>query len=267
MAEPTEPAEPGEPTELAEPGDLTRRFLELFMFLVLLFYAVLSIAEIEARDNYLGQLQNRINSINRELAQNDSSSETESETESEARIYSEKRLYRNEESRARVESLIVVGASHKSQTLPAIMEEDVYARREISRPAFESPIPAMLTFFFGPIFDLLTRIARLSSNSLLAIAIMTCGTIGGMIASFRKTGRLTWNGVVFGLASGFIVFLSIKGGRHIFLLQTQGLMPQFNPYTSSFLGLIAGMFTERTFQFLGAVIDVVFNKLKKVLEE
>ena len=88
-----------------------------------------------------------------------------------------------------------------------------------------------------------------------------------MIASFRKTGRLIWNGVIFGLASGFIVFLSIKGGRHIFLLQTQGLMPQFNPYTSSFLGLIAGMFTERTFRFLGQVVDAVFDKLKKVLEE
>ena len=112
----------------------------------------------------------------------------------------------------------------------------------------------------------LTRVVRLNSDYLLAIAIMTCGAIGGMIASLRRASRLTWNGVIFGLSSGFIVFLSIKGGRHIFLLQTQGLMPQFNPYSSSFLGLIAGMFTERTFQFLGAVIDTVFDTLRNMLQ-
>ena len=175
MAEPTEPTEPAELAEPAEPGDLTRRFLELFMFLVLLFYAVLSIAEIEGRDNYLGQLQNRINSVNRELAQNDSSSKAGSKAEGEARNDSENRLRLNEASRARVESLITVGARHKRQTLAAIMEDDVYATQEIQQSPFEDFI---LTLFFEPIFDLLTRIVRLDSNSLLAIAIMTCGTIG-----------------------------------------------------------------------------------------
>ena len=80
---------------------------------------------------------------------------------------------------------------------------------------------------------------------LLAIAIMTCGAIGATIGSIRHTGRLTWRSVLFGLSSGFIVFLAIKGGKHIFLLQVQGQMPQFNPYSSGFFGLIAGMFTER----------------------
>ena len=42
--------------------------LEVCMFLVLAFYAVVSITEISARGNFLGQLQDQINSINQELA-------------------------------------------------------------------------------------------------------------------------------------------------------------------------------------------------------
>ena len=65
-----------------------------------------------------------------------------------------------------------------------------------------------------------------------------------------------------GLASGFVVYLAIKGGKHLFLLQTSGEIVAFNPYGSAFAGLLSGLFTERAHEFLSMLMDDFLERLK-----
>ncbi len=273
MADPKQPTEPADPTGSTKTethGISVNLPLATIVFLVLASHAVISITEISARSSFLGRLQSQVNSINQELAQNDiPEDETrpssgnlspEDEVRPSSRDLASARLERAEESYARLEMLISLGADDTEQTLAGI------------RRTYEGRSSEKQSRFFTPIRERFAYLAlgylsTLNSDYLLAIAIMTCGALGATIASIRNTRELTWHSVLFGLAAGFIVFLSIKGGRHIFLIQAQGQMAQFNPYSSGFLGLIAGMFTERTFELLSAVTDAVFQKIKKVLEE
>jgi len=106
-----------------------------------------------------------------------------------------------------------------------------------------------------------------SSDILLALSIMACGVVGATVGSIREEGRLGVRSILFGLAAGFIVFLAIKGGKQLFLIQASGQIAQFNPYSCALFGLIAGMFTERTFEILKIVTDAFYEKLEKVVKE
>lgn len=106
------------------------------------------------------------------------------------------------------------------------------------------------------------RLLLLSSDLLLAIAIMACGSIGAMITTLRGNGGMTLRALSLGLASGFVVYLAIKGGKHVFLLQTQGELVAFNPYGTAFAGLLAGLFTERVHQILSVIVDDFAERLK-----
>ncbi|WP_432695858.1 hypothetical protein ACQUQP_15125 [Marinobacterium sp. YM272] len=237
-------------------GDLNH-LLEVGMFLVVAIFAVASITEISARDSYLGYLQNEINSINQELAQNSGGVSDKFTDEAISSLKKQAQFYG--QLRGKVEALISVGADRQSQTLVEIRREfdDANSFGQSDESIGYTSILYMLQRY----------ITQLSSDYLLAITIMTRGAIGAGIGTIRTTSRFTWRSILFGLSSGFIVFLTIKGGKHIFLLHAQGQLIQFNPYSSGFFGLLAGMFTEKTFEFLGAVTDSVFNKLKNVLDE
>lgn len=237
-------------------GDLSHLF-EVGMFLVVAIFAVASITEISARDNYLGYLQGEINSINQELAQNSGSISDKLTEDAAFSLKKQNRFY--DQLHGKVEALISVGADRQNQTLVEIRRE--FDDANSFGPPDESVKYTSILYVFQ------RYITQLSSDYLLAITIMTCGAIGAGIGTIRNTSRFTWRSILFGLSSGFIVFLAIKGGKHIFLLQAQGQLIQFNPYSSGFFGLLAGMFTEKTFELLGAVTDSVFNKLKKVLDE
>ena len=73
---------------------------------------------------------------------------------------------------------------------------------------------------------------------------------------------MTLRALSLGLASGFVVYLAIKGGKHVFLLQTQGELVAFNPYGSAFAGLLAGLFTERAHQVLSTIVDDFAERLR-----
>lgn len=238
-------------------GGGLNHLLEVGMFLVVAIFAVASITEISARDSYLGYLQNEINSISQELAQNSGGSSDKFTDEAISDLKKQAQFYGH--LRGKVEALISIGADRQSQTLVNIR----LAFDDANSLALSNKSDGATSILY--IFQ--RYITQLSSDYLLAITIMTCGAIGAGINTIRTTSRFTWRSILFGLSSGFIVFLAIKGGKNIFLLQAQGQLIQFNPYSSGFFGLLAGMFTEKTFEFLGAVTDSVFNKLKKVLDE
>ena len=94
-----------------------------------------------------------------------------------------------------------------------------------------------------------------SSDQLLAIVVLGCGSIGAMISSLRANESLSLRAFILGLASGFVTYLIIKGGNHIFLLRAQGEIVAYNPYGSAFAGLLAGLFTEKAHQLLSFLVD------------
>lgn len=103
-----------------------------------------------------------------------------------------------------------------------------------------------------------------SSDQLLAFAVMACAAIGAMIAALRGNGLMTLRALALGIATGFVVYLAIKGGKHVFLLQMQTEIVAFNPYGSAFAGLLAGMFTEKAYQIINSFVDEVANRLHAV---
>ena len=104
----------------------------------------------------------------------------------------------------------------------------------------------------------------LSSDQLLALAVMACSAIGAMIAALRGNGLMTLRALALGIATGFVVYLAIKGGKHVFLLQMQTEIVAFNPYGSAFAGLLAGMFTEKAYQVLTTIVDDFADRLRAV---
>ncbi|MBA6252068.1 hypothetical protein [Colwellia sp. MB3u-55] len=228
--------------------------IEICLFLVVVSLAIGSITEISARDSFLSTVKNEINFKNEIAAQSTIKEGKELTNQDLQMLKNDISYFKSLVSR--VEALISLGAERKSQTL-------INIRENFERIAYkdEELIATSILFYFQ------RNLSHLSSDYLLAIAIMTCGAIGGSIGAMRNTSGFYWRSILFGLSSGFVVFLAIKGGKSVFLMQMQGQTIQFNPFSSGFLGFISGLFTEKVFDFLSTVTDSVFKKLKKVFEE
>ncbi len=93
-------------------------------------------------------------------------------------------------------------------------------------------------------WDKAYRPNSLASGFLLALAIMACGAVGAMVAGMRTNEPTSFHDFALGVASGFICFLGIKGGKYIFLLNAGPDVVAMNPYGSAFAGLLARIFHE-----------------------
>jgi len=109
------------------------------------------------------------------------------------------------------------------------------------------------------IFPALFSISYFPNDILLAVTLICCGSVGSMFAAQRAGNVNTIRQLFFGVVAGFIAFLSIKGGRYLFLIGTSSDTLSVNPYASAFIGIVAGLFTER--------IYVVFERVFAVLME
>jgi hypothetical protein len=113
--------------------------------------------------------------------------------------------------------------------------------------------------------DLASWIGRQNSEILLAIIVCLGGLVGSLIAGFRTAAGTIHRDVPLGIAAGFVVYLAIKGGKFVFLLQTQDTSFAMNPYGCVFAGLLAGLFTEKAYELLTALIDELSRRLTKVV--
>jgi hypothetical protein len=59
--------------------------------------------------------------------------------------------------------------------------------------------------------------------------------------------------------------ISIKGGKHFFLVQAAIDQVAFNPYSSAFAGLLTGLFTERAYGLLSNVVDGLAERINKAV--
>jgi hypothetical protein len=122
-----------------------------------------------------------------------------------------------------------------------------------------------LDFLFLLIGILLDVRSSLSSDLLLAIVVIGCGAIGSVMGGLRSERRLTTRLFSLGLAAGFVTFLTIKGGRYVFLVQSEGPDIAFNPYSSAFLGIVVGLFTDRVHQLLSDLVDQFIERLRTAI--
>jgi hypothetical protein len=228
-------------------------FRHTCVFLIVTILAVLSISELAARDSIAALIKSRESELTSRLARNATASPTPSPTAAGAVVSYDPvsliELSRLELLATRLQELNALGAKNEKDELWSIAQA-VYPPH--GETATNGPT---LNQFVGVILESLTFIPRASSDLLLALTVVACGAVGSMIASFRQFNSVTPRSFVLGVSSGFIAYLAIKGGRHVFLLQTSGDPIVFNPYGSAFAALLTGLFTERAYELLSTIVD------------
>jgi hypothetical protein len=92
--------------------------------------------------------------------------------------------------------------------------------------------------------------------------MIACAFIGSAVAALRS-GKAEFNAVsaVVGLTSGFIAFITLRGGKAVFMLEAAGEMPHFNPYSMAFSGLLVGLFSPKAYALLNALVDDLYQRL------
>lgn len=232
-----------------------RESLGTILFLALAIISILLITEMVARQEFFELVDREIDSINSELNEF-VGVKPESESPSRKRMeILRNTLFEIRSIKREVQSLISHGAEDIFQTLFFLRQRFQDRGKSVARTG-ESKVP-----FFPNDY----RISYQSSHTLLAILVMLCGVIGSLIAALRKRAGIDFRYVSLGIAAGFVTFLAIKGGRNIFLIQIQGNGIVFNPYSSAFAGLLAGLFTERAYQLLSSVVDEFIERVQAAM--
>ena len=251
---------------------LESSLFQAILLLMVAFTAVFSIAEIAARDSVLSMLNGQVATLKAEFVEQNKrmpstptrvfqkssllqSDSLPSEEEVE-RVRLLKEIRTVELLKRSLQTLIVLGSDTPSFSLRGIQRNfnDFFAESKSAVLQANT----LSTFLLQSSDSLLL----LSSDQLLAIAIMACGAIGAMIGALRGVNGMTLRALSLGVASGFVVYLAIKGGKHVFLLQAQGEIVAFNPYGAAFAGILAGLFTERAHQVLSTIVDDFVERLR-----
>lgn len=120
--------------------------------------------------------------------------------------------------------------------------------------------------------SLVTWPATLKSDMVLAIVLIGAGVLGAVSGGLRKSFSLERDVIispkafakdtVLGASAGFITFLVLKGGKFMFVMETAGTVVATNPYGSAFAAVLAGLFTERAYQFLSILLDGIMEKFQ-----
>jgi hypothetical protein len=110
-------------------------------------------------------------------------------------------------------------------------------------------------------------IGQQRNDFLLAIVVIACAVIGSIVVGLRS-GNALFEPVRFllGLASGFIVFISLRGGRAIFMMEVSGEPPMFNPHSMAFSGLLVGLFSEKAYILLSTLVDDLFGRVRNAFK-
>jgi hypothetical protein len=265
---------------------LPSSLFQILILLVLAFTAVFSITEIAARENILSILTGQITSLKAEFVEQNRNvspllpSQTTAKASPTSEVeFIDKVDHVSKQRELLLEEIKLLETLKRSlQTLTALGSDNIdFTVREIEKQfrqfnqhidapqkiadtkATHVQVNTVPTFFLETAAIFLV----LSFDQLLAIAIMACGAIGSMITALRSDRDMTLRALSLGIASGFVVYLAIKGGKQVFLLQTQGEIAAFNPsYGSAFAGLLAGLFTERAHQILSTIVDDFAERLR-----
>ncbi len=242
--------------------------VEFSLLASIIALVVISISEIVARQQFLTFVTNQIGDIQSELVDSGASPDS-----SERIDILRQQVNVLKTIRAETESLVSIGASQEGYTLEYLRgqksrseeraREAVFGklptassvhRTEESRAFLESARVRILSYILRPF-------SFLNSDILLALVVIGCGSIGAVIAGIRAENGLALKPFSLGLAAGFIAFLAIKGGRYLFLISADASVIDFNPYSSAFVGILVGMFTERAYDVLSNLVDELIKRM------
>jgi hypothetical protein len=105
----------------------------------------------------------------------------------------------------------------------------------------------------------------LSSEMLLGMTVVFCGGIGAIISAlrnlvFQSDVKQAPNAgysihAILGISSGFVVYIAIRGGKHIFIWNDASSGFSLNPWGCAFAALLTGLFTERAHKMLSRLMD------------
>ena len=101
----------------------------------------------------------------------------------------------------------------------------------------------------------------LNSDYLLALAIMACSALGALVSGLRTKEPTSVRDLTLGIASGFVCYFAIKGGKTVFLLGSHADLIPINPYGSAFAGLLVGLFSERVYELLNILVQDLEKRL------
>jgi len=91
----------------------------------------------------------------------------------------------------------------------------------------------------------------LSSDQLLAIAVIAAAVFGALAGGLRREDLRYLRPILAGLAAGFIVYLGIRGLRGVFVSGGAGPVSDFNAFSATLAALLAGIVAERMYGLLG----------------
>lgn len=200
---------------------------------------------------------------------------------------------RAQEARSLLEVLSMHGSNVTTSGVLSAFEASVRDRRGL--------LAGKALDAFGPLNDneedsfigwrrLSTALDHTRTDFLLSITVIMCALVGSIVAGLRRVekgdsatknlnGTSGHNGpqdahgttefrptvAALGLASGFIAFISLRGGRSVFMMELAGESPTFNPYSMAFIGLLVGLFSHKAWGLLSSLVDDLHGRIEGAL--
>ena len=106
----------------------------------------------------------------------------------------------------------------------------------------------------------------MASDLLLSLVVIMSGAVGAVVAALRATRALSLADLGFGVAAGFITLLAIRGGKNVFMVSNEDVSFYLNPYSSAFVGLLAGLFTDKAYELLRKFVEKLVKGMEKTFE-
>jgi hypothetical protein len=228
-------------------------FIQLVILVLFAWAAIISIVEVNARNSFSSALVQRRDRIVSKMSFTSQDSTPATQTGDVKRTPPAEALAAIELTEEKLLHLSLYGTSNDALLLESLLSTDVASMDT------DSTSSGLRNFIGG-------RIAYFSSNLITAILIVCCGAIGAVVAGFRDERPATFRHLCLGVSSGFIVFLSIRGGQEVFLFQVSKEFMPVNPFSSGLVGLLSGLFSERFYALIRKMTDSVSDRLEKAID-
>lgn len=239
----------------------THAFIRLIALVSIVAMALWAVSEIAERQQYSALLDAEIQSAKAAISE-EKARDYDNGSNAKVEFGAIQKLLLLERSKADLNSLVATGTNSYSQTLPGI--------RARLRSQITGEEPENVDFLRLPPINYLEFIGlnpyTMGADHLLALAVIMCGSTGALLSSIRKRKFQILTDLTQGCLSGFVTFLALKGGKHLFLISTVVDTAAFNPYSCAFAGILAGLFSERAYLLLGSVVEQVAGRIEQTLK-
>lgn len=147
---------------------------------------------------------------------------------------------------------------NQSSSQSPFLEKETNRISDLEKPVPDSLCRVPYFLFYYPY--------HLPSDVLLAITLSISGALGALLAKARseEIKFINFKGFAIGLTTGFIIFLGVRGGVGVLTVGTIGNGGvDINPYSGTGIALLAGLFSQRFYEFLSRSANNIFGKIEK----